>query len=175
MPNLAVELDSVLAKWFSSIPDHLIWPSDRPDTLFFEQSAVLQCLYYYTRMLIHRPFIPGVSSMVQSDPQALGICAAAARACILVADTHRRRPNNPLLFSQSPVFTAAMILIMNEWSNPPSPRNPGTISRLSSQLSTFSKLRRSAGRRQGCLSLCLSGSFPLIQTRRSNSPTIRTS
>ncbi|KAJ7915228.1 fungal-specific transcription factor domain-containing protein [Mycena leptocephala] len=125
MPNLAAELDSALTKWFSSIPDHLIWPSDHPDTLFFEQSAVLHCLYYYTRMLIHRPFIPGVSSMVQSDPQALGICAAAARACILVADTHRRRrPDNPLLFSQSPVFTAAMILIINEWSNPPSPRNP---------------------------------------------------
>jgi hypothetical protein len=102
----------------------VIWPSDHPDTLFFEQSAVLHCLYYYTRMLIHRPFIPGVSSMVQSvsltsfyflacghgsfdvsylqDPQALGICAAAARACILVADTHRRRrPDHPLLFSQS--------------------------------------------------------------------------
>ncbi|KAJ7906448.1 fungal-specific transcription factor domain-containing protein [Mycena leptocephala] len=125
MPNLAAELNSALTKWFSSIPDHLIWHSDHPDTLFFEQSAVLHCLYYYTRILIHRPFIPGVSSMVQSDPQALGICAAAARACILVADTHRRRrPDNPLLFSQSPVFTAAMILIINEWSNPPSPRNP---------------------------------------------------
>jgi hypothetical protein len=55
-----------------------------------------------------------------------------------VADTQRRkRPHNPLLFSQvcicfcsaapvaiglslakSPVFTAAMVLIMNEWSYP---------------------------------------------------------
>ncbi|KAJ7915216.1 fungal-specific transcription factor domain-containing protein [Mycena leptocephala] len=123
MPNLAAELDSALTKWFSSIPDHLIWPSDHPDTLFFEQSAVLHCLYYYTRMLIHRPFIPGVSSMVQSDPQALGICAAAARACILVADTHRRRrPDNPLLFSQVPIQVHFLLLVAY---NPAEPRLHG--------------------------------------------------
>jgi hypothetical protein len=91
-------------------------------------------------MLIHRPFIPGVSSMVQSvsltsfyfiacghgsfdvsrlqDPQALGICAAAARACILVADTHRRRPNNPLLFSQVHIQMHFLLLAAHDRAEP---------------------------------------------------------
>jgi hypothetical protein len=54
------------------------------------------------------------------DPQALGICAAAARACILVADTHRRRrPDNPLLFSQVPIQVHFLLLVAY---NPAEPR-----------------------------------------------------
>ncbi|KAJ6528104.1 fungal-specific transcription factor domain-containing protein [Mycena capillaripes] len=116
LAHFAMELDSALDQWLKTIPQHLIWSPDRPDGIFFDQSAALYCLHYYTQILIHRPFIPGVSSMMQSNARASEICTEAARACIGVANIHRRRrPHNPLLFSQSPVFTSAMVLILNKW------------------------------------------------------------
>ncbi|KAJ6523981.1 fungal-specific transcription factor domain-containing protein [Mycena capillaripes] len=114
---LAVELDSVLDKWFSDMPQHLIWDPNRPDGIFFDQSAALHCFYYYTRILLHRPFIPGISSMIEPNGRASGICTEAARACINVANVqHERRRDTPLFFSQSPVFTSAMILILTKWA-----------------------------------------------------------
>ncbi|KAJ7624027.1 hypothetical protein DFH06DRAFT_755910 [Mycena polygramma] len=99
LPCLAAELDAALDKWFTSLPQHLVWLPDGLDGIVFDQSAVLHCLYYYTRILIHRPFVPGLSLLHESNPDALGICTQAAKACICVADIHRRRrPNNPLLF-----------------------------------------------------------------------------
>ncbi|KAJ6523985.1 fungal-specific transcription factor domain-containing protein [Mycena capillaripes] len=115
---LAAELDSALDKWFSDIPQHLIWDPNRLDEVFFDQSAALYCFFYYTRILLHRPFIPGISSMAEPNGQASGICTEAARACINVAHVqHERRRDTPLLFSQSPVFTSAMILILTKWAN----------------------------------------------------------
>ncbi|KAJ6523987.1 hypothetical protein B0H19DRAFT_1200773 [Mycena capillaripes] len=114
---LAAELHLVLDKWFSDIPQHLIWDPNRADGIFFDQSAALYCFYYYTRILLHRPFIPGISSMIEPNGRASGICTEAARACINVANVqHERRRDTPLLFSQSPVFTSAMILILTKWA-----------------------------------------------------------
>ncbi|KAJ7662628.1 fungal-specific transcription factor domain-containing protein [Mycena polygramma] len=133
LAKIVVEYDAALDKWFSSIPKHRTWSPflyslpgrEQPDMLFFEQSAVLHCFYYYVRILAHRPFIPAVHSMMEPNPDALGICTEAARACIQVADIHRRRrPNNPLLFSQIAVFTAAMILLLDEWSPSPERCSP---------------------------------------------------
>ncbi|KAK7007914.1 Zn(2)-C6 fungal-type domain-containing protein [Favolaschia claudopus] len=113
------ELDSTLDKWFSNIPAHLLWQPDRQDALFFDQSAVLYCIYYYARILIHRTFIPGLpaQSMMPSNPNALDICTKAARACIEVAHIHQKRTSKPLLFSQYPIFTSAIILLLNKWSD----------------------------------------------------------
>ncbi|KAJ7905871.1 fungal-specific transcription factor domain-containing protein [Mycena leptocephala] len=114
--RLAAEVDAALDRWFSSMPQHLTWDPDRPDPLFFDQSAALHCFFYYTRILIHRPFIPAVRLTKQLELHALRSCTEAARACINVADIHRRRqPANPLIFSQDPLFTAAMVLILNMW------------------------------------------------------------
>ncbi|KAF8186068.1 hypothetical protein K438DRAFT_1521676, partial [Mycena galopus ATCC 62051] len=44
--------------------DLVIWHPDRPVSLFFDQSAVLYCFYFYTRVMIHRAFIPGLFSML---------------------------------------------------------------------------------------------------------------
>jgi hypothetical protein len=55
----------------------VIWHPDRPDSLFFDQSAALHCFYYYTRILVHRPFIPGLSSMM--EPVSLLFCVDAFR------------------------------------------------------------------------------------------------
>ncbi|KAF7355948.1 Zn(2)-C6 fungal-type domain-containing protein [Mycena venus] len=113
---LSLKLDVTLNKWFSSIPPHLIWDPERPDGIFFDQSAALHCFYDYVRMLLHRPFIPAIGLTKQADPRALLICVKAARACINVADAYRlRRPDNPLFLSQDPLFTAAMVLILNMW------------------------------------------------------------
>ncbi|KAJ6566757.1 fungal-specific transcription factor domain-containing protein [Mycena capillaripes] len=120
-PDLAhftVELDSALDQWFSTLPQHLIWDPDCTDGIFLDQSAALYCFYYYTRIIIHRPFIPGVFTTMEPDAQALGICTEAAKACIGVASVQcRRRPRSPLFFSQSPVFTSAMVLVLNKWGS----------------------------------------------------------
>ncbi|KAF7368555.1 Zn(2)-C6 fungal-type domain-containing protein [Mycena venus] len=115
LQDYAAELNLTLDKWFSCIPPHLIWNPTNPNALFFDQSAALYCLYYYTRIIIHRPSVPGLSSTSPPDPLALRLCTEAAQACICVADVHqqRRGPGNPLLFSQSPIFTSALMLILN--------------------------------------------------------------
>ncbi|KAJ7731002.1 fungal-specific transcription factor domain-containing protein [Mycena maculata] len=113
------ELDSALNTWFETIPDHLHWKLDSPiqDDTFFDQSAVLQCTYYYTRIMIHRPFIPVIRGIL--DPThlpSLAICTTAARACINVAEMQQqRRPNTPLRFGQTPLFTSAVVLLLNLW------------------------------------------------------------
>ncbi|KAF8193897.1 hypothetical protein K438DRAFT_1761473 [Mycena galopus ATCC 62051] len=111
---LATDLDVAMGKWFSSIPQHLMWDPERPDGPFFDQSAALYCFYDYTRMLLHRPFIlkmdvpvsppdPILSSLAFStDPQdlrALRIVTKTAYAC-------------------EPLFNAAMVLIIGIWSFP---------------------------------------------------------
>ncbi|KAJ7692924.1 hypothetical protein B0H17DRAFT_1060978 [Mycena rosella] len=95
------------------------WDPASPNDVFFDQSAALHCSYYYVRILIHRPFIPAIqTSAVPTTFPALSICNNAARACIHVADIqHRRRPNNPLVFAQTAVFTASIVLLLNIWGS----------------------------------------------------------
>ncbi|KAJ6566112.1 fungal-specific transcription factor domain-containing protein [Mycena capillaripes] len=110
-PNaVAAELDSALDSWFTNVPPHLVWDADRLDTPSFAQAAALACLYHCTRILIHRPTI----TSAPLDPRALDICTRSAYACIRITDAHRRRkPAQPLVFSQSAVFTAGMVLILS--------------------------------------------------------------
>ncbi|KAJ7473551.1 fungal-specific transcription factor domain-containing protein [Mycena latifolia] len=110
-------LDSALNAWLDTIPAHLRWDPDcliLEDT-FFDQSAALYCMYYHTRIVIHRRCISAVSHA--SDPTSvtsLEICSTAARACSRVADVqHRRHPDNPLWFSKIPLFTSGVVLFMN--------------------------------------------------------------
>ncbi|KAF7335771.1 Zn(2)-C6 fungal-type domain-containing protein [Mycena venus] len=121
-----VEFDAALSTWLNSVPEHLRWDPVRANNVFFDQSAALYCNYYLTQILIHRPFIPA------SFP-SLTICNNAARALSHVAEVHhRRRPNNPLVFghvgctliialskptsdSQTAIFTAGIVLLLNIW------------------------------------------------------------
>ncbi|KAF7342061.1 Zn(2)-C6 fungal-type domain-containing protein [Mycena venus] len=117
--QIVVELDSALNTWFETIPTHLRWDPDNliQDDIFFDQSAVLYCTYYHTRIIIHRPFIPAMRRA--SNPThlpSLAICNTAARACSHVAEVQQqRRPNNPLWFSQTPLFTSGIVLLLNIW------------------------------------------------------------
>ncbi|KAJ7855132.1 hypothetical protein B0H14DRAFT_2754916 [Mycena olivaceomarginata] len=116
--QVVVELDSALNTWFETIPAHLRWdPDNIQSDVFFDQSAVLYCTYYHTRIIIHRPFIPAMRRA--SNPThlpSLAICNTAARACSHVAQVQQqRRPNNPLWFSQTPLFTSSIVLLLNIW------------------------------------------------------------
>ncbi|KAJ7033764.1 fungal-specific transcription factor domain-containing protein [Mycena alexandri] len=124
--NIARELDTALDGCFSTIPPHLIWDPERLDHPSFDQSASLYCLYCYTRIIVWRPFIPAISSgMMQPDPNALVVCVRAARSCIDVAQVHRQRSSdNVLPFSQSPIFSSAMVLLLDQWSNQDLIKNP---------------------------------------------------
>ncbi|KAJ7707047.1 hypothetical protein B0H14DRAFT_3172756 [Mycena olivaceomarginata] len=119
VPSIAAKLDWALDQWLVRPRA----PSLDPESQTRRYSATsprLYCFYYYTRILIHRPLIPGVLSASALPPSAmlaLGICASAARACVAVASTQLdRRPDDPLSLSQTPVFTAAMLLVLNRWS-----------------------------------------------------------
>ncbi|KAJ6549039.1 fungal-specific transcription factor domain-containing protein [Mycena vulgaris] len=115
--KLAVEFDSALNAWLDSVPGHLQWDPACPNDVFFDQSAALYCSYYFLRILIHRPFIPAVrNSATPTTFPSLSICNTAARACSHVAAIHhRRRPNNPLVFGQTALFTAGIVLLLNIW------------------------------------------------------------
>ncbi|KAJ7136887.1 fungal-specific transcription factor domain-containing protein [Mycena epipterygia] len=114
--QVIAEFDTALNAWFETIPDHLRWDPNHfiPDDIFFDQSAVLYCMYYHTRIIIHRPLIHAMRS-AQRVP-SLNICTTVARACSQVAQIQlQRRPKNPLWFSQTPLFTSAIVLLLNIW------------------------------------------------------------
>ncbi|KAJ7122292.1 hypothetical protein C8R44DRAFT_705229 [Mycena epipterygia] len=108
--KVILELNSALNTWFNTIPDHLRWDANHliQDDTFFDQSAVLHCAYYYTRIMIHRPFILEVRGASNSRHLlSLAICNTAARTCSQVAEIHQqRRPNNAVWFSQVRSFAA---------------------------------------------------------------------
>ncbi|KAJ7467436.1 hypothetical protein B0H11DRAFT_2239440 [Mycena galericulata] len=117
--DIVIELDSALQTWLDSVPAHLRWDPACPNDLFFDQSATLHCSFYVLQILIHRPFIPAIrrDAGPTSFP-SLAICNTAARMCTSVAETQqRRRPNNPLIFGQTAVFTAAIVLLLNIWGS----------------------------------------------------------
>ncbi|KAJ7358414.1 fungal-specific transcription factor domain-containing protein [Mycena albidolilacea] len=110
---VTAELDAALNKWFTQIPEHLAWDPDDPDAPLPDHAASLACFYHFTRILIHRHKLSSVP-IAPLDPPTRTICMRAARACIRIADAHRRaRPEHPLMFSQGPMFTAGVMLTLN--------------------------------------------------------------
>ncbi|KAF7323790.1 Zn(2)-C6 fungal-type domain-containing protein [Mycena kentingensis (nom. inval.)] len=126
--QLIVEFDSALNSWFELIPAHLKWNAKTDSTLdpsrnalFFDQSAALYCMYYFTQILIHRPFIPaahqvkGPGARPRTFP-SLSICNNAARACArLIEVYHKHYPNKTLICGATPFFTAGTVLLLNVW------------------------------------------------------------
>ncbi|KAJ7168915.1 fungal-specific transcription factor domain-containing protein [Mycena filopes] len=125
--QLVVELDSALNAWFDTIPPHLRWAPDIVDDTFFDQAAALQCTAQHTRIIIHRPFIPAMRRASPTHLPSLAICNTAARACIHVAQIQQdRRPNNPMWFSQTPLFTSGIVLLLNIWGGTNPTSNPAS-------------------------------------------------
>ncbi|KAJ6590353.1 fungal-specific transcription factor domain-containing protein [Mycena sp. CBHHK59/15] len=114
--RIVSELDAALNRWFEAIPPHLVWDPQCQNDIFFDQSAALYCLYHHTRILIYRPFIPAFRISDPTGFPSLDICNNAARACLDIAEIQqRRRPNNPLVFCRSAIFTAGIVLTLNLW------------------------------------------------------------
>ncbi|KAJ7497597.1 putative fungal-specific transcription factor [Mycena latifolia] len=127
--------DSALNSWLLEVPDHLRWDPKRKNRLHFKQSAALYTAYYNVQILVHRPFIPVPleASLPGELPSylrcahanhrfcigahpSLAICTSAARSCARIIDTQQQAgiPLNPSLLH--PVFTAAIVLLLNVWS-----------------------------------------------------------
>ncbi|KAJ7027175.1 fungal-specific transcription factor domain-containing protein [Mycena alexandri] len=115
--HTVAELDLALNDWVDSIPPHLRWDPNRRDEAFFDQSTHLYCAYYHVQMTIHRGFIFTIPDGASRALPSLAICTDAARSCTHVADIARHRRNTmPRPGLVSPLFTSALILLLNVWS-----------------------------------------------------------
>lgn len=113
--HIVSELDSALNHWVDCIPDHLRWDPNREHTLFFNQSAILYCMYYHVRLLVHRPFIPTPGKPSTTSFPSLAICTNAARACSHVADVQRKRQGVTPFCIQMAALSAGFVLLLNIW------------------------------------------------------------
>ncbi|KAJ6498985.1 fungal-specific transcription factor domain-containing protein [Mycena sanguinolenta] len=123
-----IAFESALNSWLEGIPEHLRWDPARTNILHSTQSALLYAAYYNVQMLLHRPFIPAPFERPPPDAlPSLAICTHAARACLRIFDTSQRRqiPGYYNILASQTIFTAGVVLLLNEWSKAKAfPRNP---------------------------------------------------
>nr|GAT57152.1 predicted protein [Mycena chlorophos] len=113
--TVVAELDSALNTWRDRVPEHLRWDPKKTVDVFFDQSVALYCSFHHVELFIHRPFIPVIRKTPTALP-ALAICTQAARACANIVDIQRLRKGNvPVVFNFYPMFSAAVILLINIW------------------------------------------------------------
>lgn len=109
-------MDSALNKFVESLPSHrtfffppiprltllglVRWDPEQADVNFFLQSAHLHSMYYFTRMLVHRPYITNAGCPSVLTFPSLAICTSGARSCIRVAEVVNRRMNGVMPFTQ---------------------------------------------------------------------------
>ncbi|RPD73737.1 hypothetical protein L226DRAFT_96508 [Lentinus tigrinus ALCF2SS1-7] len=129
--NIVAEIDSGLNKWRDSVPAHLRWDPDRKDLTFFNQSAFLYSHFYQFQIFVHRQFIPSPRRSPSSHQlPSMTICVSAARACMEVIETQWRRTgesNCALTPLHLPLFTTAIVLLMNLWGGKLSDRETETL------------------------------------------------
>ncbi|KAF7314179.1 Fungal-trans domain-containing protein [Mycena kentingensis (nom. inval.)] len=113
-------LDSQMNKIFDSLPPHLHWdPDNQPRGAFYDQSFVLYMTYYYTQIVVHRPYIQKLSAIAAPS---LSICASAARSILHAGHAWiTRQQRLPMQFTISPVFVSSVILIMSTFGKRPGP------------------------------------------------------
>ncbi|KAJ7495898.1 hypothetical protein B0H11DRAFT_2001094 [Mycena galericulata] len=129
-----VSFDSALNSWFSQIPDHLRWDSERKNQQHFNQSALLYTTYYNVLILLHRPFIPEplststpgerkitcsqtllITSATAAQP-SLVICTNAARSSARIFDAQHKRGTFLNVNQLAATFTAGIVLLLNIWT-----------------------------------------------------------
>ncbi|KAJ3907025.1 fungal-specific transcription factor domain-containing protein [Lentinula edodes] len=115
--KVVTELNSALNQWMSCIPEHLKWDPNREDGLFHRQSCILYCFYYWTQIQIHKQFIPRSNEPSMLKFPSLAICANASRSVIRVLEVIERLNFEILPNFTSPVYVAAIVLLMNVWRN----------------------------------------------------------
>ncbi|THU86590.1 hypothetical protein K435DRAFT_782789 [Dendrothele bispora CBS 962.96] len=110
-----MEIDSALNNWMDNIPSHLRWDPHCENETFFSQSVLLYAVYYWTQILVHRPFIPkpGESSVIHDFP-SMAICVNAARSCLHIIESHsskRHTSCNAILCIA--LFNSCVVLLLN--------------------------------------------------------------
>ncbi|KAG7446059.1 uncharacterized protein BT62DRAFT_1006241 [Guyanagaster necrorhizus] len=119
MEDIVAELDSSLNEWVDSVPQHIRWEPQREKEIFYSQSVFLYCSYYHLRILIHRPFIPPPGKSSSLSFPSLVISTNAARSIGYILDCQsRQQPDSPKRYCPMSIFSAAIILLFNCWSNP---------------------------------------------------------
>ncbi|RDX40755.1 hypothetical protein OH76DRAFT_1412738 [Lentinus brumalis] len=107
------DLDSSLNNWLDSLPAHLRWNPDQPDTNFLRQSASLYANYYLVQIAVHRPFM---SASRRQSPLSLPstiICTNAARSTLQTLDVLYKRTGSPYEKNMGPLFMSGAILFMH--------------------------------------------------------------
>ncbi|KIK55570.1 hypothetical protein GYMLUDRAFT_175457 [Collybiopsis luxurians FD-317 M1] len=108
-------LDSALNKWIDALPDFLKYDPHRQESVFAHQSVMLYAGFYWAQMSVHRPFIPRPGQKSILTFPSLAICANAARACVHLLDGHHRRYKIRLAHLMPPIFSCAVVLLINLW------------------------------------------------------------
>ncbi|KAJ3997778.1 fungal-specific transcription factor domain-containing protein [Lentinula boryana] len=115
--KVVTELNSALNQWMSCIPEHLKWDPNREDGLFHRQSCILYCFYYWTQIQIHKQFIPRSNESSMLKFPSLAICANAGRSVVRILEVIERIDFEILPNFTSPVYVAAIVLLMSIWRN----------------------------------------------------------
>ncbi|KAE9395464.1 hypothetical protein BT96DRAFT_861919, partial [Gymnopus androsaceus JB14] len=102
-------------EWTDSIPEHLRWDPHNPNTMFFQQSAMLKTGLLFFQMRVHARWIrPGPVSPLSFS--SLAICANAARSFIHILLVYHQRPDLVMMPHMIPVaFRSAVLLLINIW------------------------------------------------------------
>ncbi|KIK65054.1 hypothetical protein GYMLUDRAFT_383150 [Collybiopsis luxurians FD-317 M1] len=118
--HVVQELNAALSHWVDEVPDHLRWDPNRANSLFFEQSSLLYCAYYFTQTHVHRPFIASVDSTVARNQlgksqkryslmsyTSLAVCANAARSCLQILDMYSKKSHSSRAGNSPSIFASA--------------------------------------------------------------------
>lgn len=117
--DIVAELDSSVNEWMDSVPEHIRWEPRPENEIFYSQSVFLYCSYYHLRILIHRPFIPSPGKPSTLSCPSLLISTNAARSIGYILDRQSQKlPDSPKHYCAMSIFSAAVILLLNCWSNP---------------------------------------------------------
>ncbi|KAF9256487.1 hypothetical protein L218DRAFT_991408 [Marasmius fiardii PR-910] len=114
-PRVITDLDAALKNWADEVPTYLRWDPAREDATFFSQSVMLYSIYYYTQILVHRPFV-SISKLGTTSFPPWVICTTAARSAIHIMDLEEQRGGNLKPYLTVPAFTAGVILLLDIWS-----------------------------------------------------------
>ncbi|KAG7449923.1 uncharacterized protein BT62DRAFT_944522 [Guyanagaster necrorhizus] len=124
--EIVSNIDSVLDRWVNSIPGHLRWDPGRKEQLFFHQSGFLYITYQYTRILLHRPYIP--QTFDRKTPLTLypsvATCMEAAMSCLDVINVQKQRGYIESLSVVAFVNSATLVLLLIFWSGYGSGNDP---------------------------------------------------
>ncbi|KAK0206049.1 fungal-specific transcription factor domain-containing protein [Desarmillaria ectypa] len=162
--DIIAELDSSVNEWIDSVPEHIRWEPRQGKEIFYSQSVLLYCSFHHLRILIHRPFIPTPGKPSSLSFPSLVISTSAARSISYILDCQSRKQSaGPKYYCAMSIFSAAIILLFNCWSNPTARSASKDVERIAQCVNTLQTLERQwpfAGRFCDFISYLISGVYP---------------